>query len=51
MPQMDSNGQTSSTRGRPALVVVDDHEQSRTVVANTLQRRFGSECEVVMCSR
>jgi thioredoxin reductase (NADPH) len=35
---------------RPALVVIDDHESSRAIVANTLRRRFGSDYEVVAAS-
>ena len=34
-------------RARPTILVVDDQESSRTVVTNTLRRRFGSDYDVV----
>ena len=50
MPSSSVNDQTLSTRGRPAMVVVDDHESSRILVSNSLRRRFGSDYEVVVAS-
>jgi thioredoxin reductase (NADPH) len=50
MPSDTVNGQTPATGGRPALIVVDDHESSRSVVSNSLRRRFGSDYEVVKAS-
>ncbi len=49
MPSSSVNEQALATRG-PAMIVVDDHESSRTVVANSLRRRFGSDYEVVVAS-
>jgi thioredoxin reductase (NADPH) len=47
MPSRNVNDQTHATRGRPTLVVLDDRETSRTVVSNSLRRRFGSDYDVV----
>src|SRR5688572_8802964 len=48
MPSKTAKSDPSAARGRPALVVVDDQESSRTVVSNSLRRRFGSDYEVVV---
>ena len=34
--------------GRPVLVVVDDHESTRRIVAKSLRRRFGPDYDVVV---
>ena len=49
MASRNVNDQPPATRG-PAMIVVDDHESSRTVVSNSLRRRFGSDYEVVVVS-
>ena len=50
MPSSSVDDQTLSTRGRPGMVVVDDHESSRILVSSALRRRFGSDYEVVVAS-
>ena len=37
----------TSTESRPALIVVDDHDATRSVVVNALRRRFGPDYEVI----
>ena len=49
MPSSSVDDQALATRV-PAMIVVDDHESSRTVVSNSLRRRFGSDYEVVVAS-
>jgi thioredoxin reductase (NADPH) len=46
MTSMDAK-QAVSGGIHPVLMVVDDHDSSRSVVANALRRRFGSDYEVV----
>ena len=47
MTSIDGDGRATPGSGRPVLVVVDDHESTRRIVANSLRRRFGSDYEVV----
>jgi thioredoxin reductase (NADPH) len=47
MPSRNTNGDSAAARGRPALVVVDDRASSRTIVSKSIQRRFGSDYEVI----
>ena len=48
MASRNVNDRSPATRGRPALVVVDDGESSLRVVSGSLRRRFGSDYEVVV---
>ena len=48
MASRNVNDRSPATRGRPALVVVDDGESSLRVVLGSLRRRFGSDYEVVV---
>ena len=47
MTTIDGERRATLGGGRPALVVVDDHESTRRIVADSLRRRFGSDYEVV----
>jgi thioredoxin reductase (NADPH) len=47
MTSSDSDRRAAPGSGRPVLVVVDDHESTRMIVANSLRRRFGADYEVV----
>ncbi len=50
MPSLNVNDHSPAPRSRPAMVVVDDHESSSGIVANSLRRRFGSDYEVIEAS-
>src|SRR6266704_1364387 len=47
MTSMDANKAAPGGGTRPVLIVVDDHDATRSVVANAIRRRFGSDYEVV----
>ena len=48
MTSIDGHRRAAPGSGRPALVVVDDNESTRRIVANSLRRRFRSDYEVVV---
>lgn len=47
MTSIDAQSPAAPSTSRPALIVVDDHDLSRSVVANALRRRFGPDYEVI----
>ena len=50
MTSIDAKGEAISAHGPPVLVVVDDRDSARKIVADLLRRRFGMDYEVLEAS-